>query len=291
MSTICDSSPFGVPANFPLLPPAVCAFPNTLDGSSPNFHSSLQSSYSPPLASSPTPGFGPHMGRSPSVFTPHMGSPHPLFPGHMGSSNPAFSPHLTPTTPTASNDTLNQPSLLAAQLQTRTLRQTHIESRYDSSLYAKQLETADLSIPDYGHLSRLPFAEQDYTVPGPAKLSADMHTLKTDANPVDGSEELLNRLESSGSAGVKYTEWHKQTVSPGSSRNADAESNRGRVNKLGGNGAFDPEAGMESQGCMSHDRALGALSNVTCVQMGAHFCKCRRSVYCNYYIYSWSHPC
>ena len=46
---------------------------------------------------------------------------------------------------------------------------------------------------------------------GSAELSADMHTLGMNGNPISGPDELLHRLESYGCSEMKYTDWHRYT--------------------------------------------------------------------------------
>ena len=89
--------------------------------------------------------------------------------------------------------------------------QASIQSRYDTSVYTKEIPAAYLDDFEHSQLGDYPFVPQEHScLPGPAKLAADMHTLYVGSMPVNGVEELLDRIKSHGSQVMKYTDWHKQ---------------------------------------------------------------------------------
>ena len=83
-------------------------------------------------------------------------------------------------------------------------------------MYTKELPAAYLDDSKHSQLGNLPVVEQEYSCrPGPAKLSADMHTsdFHMASMPNSRLEELLDRPESHGFHVMQYTDRHKQ-VSP-----------------------------------------------------------------------------
>ena len=205
-----SSSPFDTPAAHPALPAS--AFPTFLD--------------TPPrpflrVSSFRQPAFT-HMSRPSTPLPTHVGSPILVFPScisslnpfsGINSSTPDFIPHgsASNTRSPFPHGNPDRSSLPDHQPRTTTNRQTSIQSRYDTSVYTKEIPAAYLDDSKHSQLGDYPFVPQEHScLPGPAKLAADMHTLSMGSMPVNGVEELLDRITSHGSQVMKYTDWHHQ---------------------------------------------------------------------------------
>ena len=209
LNKACDSL-LDVQATDPVIFPKTCAFPLPLDSLPCGFYSSFPS----PLAISPTHPFATPVSSPAPAYNPAIHSLYMDYNLHVNGPSlhcptPPLGPQLGSLRPVNPNNSSDRPPFLLHQLQMQSFTQTGPQGHGGSSMYTME-HAMD---PHHTHLGN-PSLISDHTyssLQGSAELSADMHTLGANANPIHGPEELLHRLESYGCSEMKYTDWHRYT--------------------------------------------------------------------------------
>lgn len=211
LNKACDSL-FDVQATNPITFPKTCAFPLPLDSLPCGFYSSFPS----PLASNPTHPFASPVSSPDPAYNPAIHSPYMDYNLHVNGPalhcpTPPLGPQLGSLRPINPNNRLNQPPFLLHQLQMQSFTQTGSQCHGGSIASMYTMEHA--MDPHHKQLGNTSLTDDHSysSLQGSAELSADMQTLSMNANPINGPEELLHRVEAHGYSEMKYTDWHRYT--------------------------------------------------------------------------------